>query len=131
MEIKNIQETENALFKRKEIVAEVESEAVPSNEEVKNALAEKFSVSEDAIKIKKIASKFGSKIFLVDANIYASKEDLNSVEVKTKKEREAEKKAEEERLKAGREAKKKAEEEVQKAEAEKPVEKNKPEESKE
>lgn len=120
MEIKNIKEIENNLFKRKEVVVEVSSESSPSNLDVKKLLSEKFSVPEEAIKIKKIGSSFGSKLFPINANIYSSKDDLDNVEVKTKKEKEAEKKAEEERLKAEAEAKATAE--AEKTEAEKPVE---------
>lgn len=111
MKMKIINETENALFNRKEILAEVESEAVPSNAEVKKILSEKFSVPEDAVKINRIGSKFGSKTFSIEANIYSSKEDLDAVEVKTKKQKDAEKKAAEEKLKSENE--KSAEESVQ------------------
>ena len=51
------------------------------------ALAEKFSVPEENIKIKGIHGKFGSKIFSIAANIYASAEAKDAVEIKKKKEK--------------------------------------------
>ncbi|MBS3076559.1 hypothetical protein J4481_02355 [Candidatus Pacearchaeota archaeon] len=117
MEIKITQENQNPLFKRKEIKAVVNTKVVPSNKEVITALSKKFSVSEDAVKIKNILGKFGSQDFEINANIYTSKKELDNTEVKTKKQREAEKKVEEEKRKAKAEAKKKAKEE-----SEKPVE---------
>jgi ribosomal protein S24E len=80
MEIKIINENENALFNRKEIFGEIGAEVIPSNIEVAKALAENFSASEEAITIKKIVGKFGSKVFSVDANIYNSKEDKDKAE---------------------------------------------------
>jgi ribosomal protein S24E len=137
MELKNIKEIQNPLFNRKEIKATIANEIVPSNDEVSKLLAEKFSVSEDAIKIRNIKGKFGSKVFDVNANVYTSKEELDKTEVKTKKQREVEKKAEEDKRKAAAEEKKKAAdekkaaEEAKKAEAEKPAEEVKEESTEE
>ena len=85
MELKILNETENALFKRKEIVVTTEAEAVPSEVEVAKALAEKFSSTEDAVKVKTIKGNFGSKEFKIVANVYSSKEDLESTEPQPKK----------------------------------------------
>lgn len=92
MKIKIINQTENKLFNRKEIQAEIESDATPSKTEVLNLVSKETSVSEDNIKIKGIYGKFGSKVFEVNANVYDSKEDKEKTEHKTKKEIEAEKK---------------------------------------
>lgn len=138
MEIKIIKDIENKLFNRKEISGEVNLQASPTNLEILKLISEKFSVPEDAIKIKGIYGKFGTNNFKIEANIYPSKQDKEKIEHKTKKEIEAEKKAEEEHKKA-EEEKKKAVEEAKAAEKEKqesestenPEEKNSEEEKKE
>lgn len=115
METKIIEEKENPVFNRKEVVLEVVSEISPSNNEISKLIAEKFSSSEDKIKIKGIYGNFGTQIFTVYASVYKTVEDKDKTEIKTKKERDAEKKAEEERIKVEAEAKKKAVEEAAKA----------------
>ena len=96
MELKITEEKENALFNRKEIKGFIDSEIVPSRVETSKILSEKFKIPLENIKIKKIVGKFGSKTFSVEANIYSSKQDKDSIELKKKKEKESEKKAEEE-----------------------------------
>jgi ribosomal protein S24E len=120
MEIKIINEKKNGLFNRNEVLAEVNSDVAPSRGEVLKILSEKLSVPEENIKILGINGSFGSKTFSVEANIYSSKEDKDSLEIKKKKETEAEKKVLEARQKVEDEAKAAAE--AEKAEAEKPVE---------
>ena len=85
-ELKIIKERENNLFKRKEIQLIINSDKSPSRGEVSGLLAEKFSVPVENIKIKKILSGFGSKVFNVEANIYSSKEEKDFIEIKKKKE---------------------------------------------
>jgi len=92
MEIKIIEEKENGLFGRKEIKGEVVSEVTPSRTEILAVLAKKFSTPEENVKIRGIHGKFGSKTFEVTANIYSSREEKDIVEIKKKKESEAEKK---------------------------------------
>ena len=96
MELKITEEKENALFNRKEIKGFIDSEIVPSRVETSKILSEKFKIPLENIKIKKIVGKFGSKTFSVEANIYSSKQDKDSIELKKKKEKESEKKAVEE-----------------------------------
>jgi ribosomal protein S24E len=120
MESKIISENKNLLFKRNEVVLEVQAEKVPTLEEAKKLVAEKTSSPEENVKIKKVDSKFGSRTFKIYSNVYESKEEKEAIEFKTKQEKEAEAKAEEERRKAEAEAK--AAEEAAKAEAEKPAE---------
>ena len=91
-EIKVIKEKENPFFNRKEIKVFIHSEKSPSREEVSKILSEKFSVPFTNIKIKKIHGNFGSKTFNIEASLYSSKEDKDSVELKKKKEIEIEKK---------------------------------------
>lgn len=87
MKLKINEEKQNPLFNRKEIEGEIQAEIVPKKQEVIGELSKKFSVQEDAIKIKGIKGKFGTKIFKIKANIYTSKEERDGIEVKTKKEK--------------------------------------------
>lgn len=92
MELKIIQEKENPLFRRKEILAEINSQITPRTIEVENILSREFSKPVENIKIKRIKGNFGTKIFNVEANIYELMEDKEKTEIKTKKQRDAEKK---------------------------------------
>jgi len=92
MEIKDIHETQNLVFNRKELDANIISEIAPSNKDVITLLSKKLSVPEEGIKLKGIHGGFGSKIFKIKANIYKSKEERNKVERKTKREVEDNKK---------------------------------------
>jgi colicin import membrane protein len=120
MEVKIIKEKQNSLFNRKEILAEIELSVAPSRDEVLKILSNKFSVSEENIKLLGINGSFGSNKFNLKANIYTSKKEKDSIEIKKKKEIEAEKKILEAKKK--QEEEKKALEDAKKAEAEKPVE---------
>ena len=93
MELEITQEKENGLFDRKEIQGLISAEIAPKREDVLKVLAERFSVPIEVIKIKGIHGKFGLQEFKLEANIYKSKEDKDQVEIKKKKEIEAEKKA--------------------------------------
>lgn len=90
---------ENPLFKRKEIIFSMESPVSPNKNEIKGIVAEKFSTIPETVKIKKIKGNFGSSSFKVRANVYETKEDLDYVEIKSKKEIEKEKKVEVQELK--------------------------------
>jgi ribosomal protein S24E len=136
METKIIEQKENPLFNRKEIILEVSSTSSPKNDEASEMVSKQFSVPAEQIQIKGIYGKFGTQKFKIIANVYNSIADKEKTEVKTKKQREAEKKAELDRIKAEAEEKKKVAEEAEaaKAEAEKtteePKEENKPEDEK-
>ena len=93
MHLKIIQEKENPLFKRKEIIAEIMAVVTPSVKEVEDLLSEKFSKPSKNIKIKNIKGKFGAQVFKVEANIYDSEEAKEQIEIKTQKEKGAEKKS--------------------------------------
>lgn len=111
MEMKIIEQKENPLFKRNEVLLEVTSNVSPKNSEILKAIAEKLSVPEENVKVRGIYGNFGTHVFSVYANVYKSSADKESTEVKTKKERDAEKKAAEEKMKAASEEKKKSKEE--------------------
>ena len=83
---KLIEEKENPLFNRKEVVFEVQAKITPSRTEVEKLISEKFSTQAGNIKIKKIHGKFGSNNFNITSFIYKSEEDKNKIEPKTKKE---------------------------------------------
>jgi len=85
MALKIIKEKENPLFGRKEISFEISSETTPMHKEVLDNISKKLSVPEENIKIKKISGRFGSKNFIVDTNIYISKEEKDKTEKKSKK----------------------------------------------
>jgi ribosomal protein S24E len=90
MELKILEEKNNQLFNRKEVKASVNAEVAPSRAEIEKLLSEKYSAKEGAIKIKGIRGRFGSNIFNIEANIYASKEDRDRTEpLFKKKEKEA------------------------------------------
>ena len=95
MQLEITQQNENALFKRKEVQAIAKANSIPSKEEVKKVLSEKLSSPEEGIRIMYIKGKFGIKEFEISAHVYASKQDRDATEKMSKKEKEAEKKAEE------------------------------------
>jgi len=80
-----IEERENPLFKRKEIKFSVDAEITPSHAKARKIISEKFSTPEENIRIKNILGKFGSKIFTISANIYASEQDKLNTEGQSKK----------------------------------------------
>ena len=82
---KLIEEKENPLFNRKEIVFELNAKVTPSREEVGKLILEKFSTQIENVKIKKIHGTFGSNNFNVVTFIYKSEQDKNNVERKRKK----------------------------------------------
>lgn len=85
MTLKIIKETENPLFNRKEISFEISAEIIPSHKEVVELISKKLSVPEENIVINKVAGKFGSKDFTINANVYKSKEEKIKIEKKPKK----------------------------------------------
>lgn len=132
MKFNLVQEKQNPLFNRKEVQGTIDSESTPSREGVLSSLSESLGVPKENIKIKGIHGSFGSKSFKVEANIYSSAEEKDSIEFKKKKEKDYEAKL--------KEAEKPAEETPAASESEAPQnsnenqaegEKEKPEEAKE
>jgi len=91
-EIKIVQEIKNPLFKRKEVIFQIESNITPSRADISELISKKFSTDENKVKIKRIIGKFGSKIFSISAFLYDSKEEKDALERKKKKELDLEKK---------------------------------------
>ncbi len=132
METKIIEEKQNPLFNRKEVVLEVKAEITPSFADAEKIISEKFSAQPEVFKIKGIRGSFGSKVFKISANIYPSEQEKDDTETKTKQEKEAEKKAVEEEAKPAEEVKEEtpAEEEKPKEPEAKSEEKSEPKEEK-
>jgi len=105
MEINVIKENTNPLFSRKEVEVLVIHDVTPTNEEAKKIISDKFSCDSNLVRIIKISSKFGSRKFIIYADIYSSPEEFKLLVRKTKKEIDTEKK-EIEAKKAEEEAKK-------------------------
>ena len=85
MELKIINQKENALLHRKEIHAHVSfDKATPSNADVMKQLATKLSAAEDVIVMRHIHGGFGKNVAHVEAYIYDSKEQKMKIEPKVK-----------------------------------------------
>ncbi len=85
MEFEIIEEKENPLFKRKEIQVNLDAQTTPSRNEMTESIAQKFSTQPENISLKGIHGRFGSKNFIINANIYSSKEEKEKTEPKRKK----------------------------------------------
>ncbi len=84
--MKLIQEKENKLFNRKELVYETSfSGTTPKKEEIKKSISEISKSSEDLIVIDKIHQVYGAKTARINAKIYKTPEELKKVEVINKK----------------------------------------------
>ena len=94
--MKIISQRENPLFNRKEIEINIETSIAPRISDTETFIAKEFSTNNENVKIKKIKGRFGSTNFTITANIYNSKEDKDSIEPKSKKEKKAEEKKAEE-----------------------------------
>lgn len=84
--MKIIQETQNRLFKRRELVFETTYKGpTPTKEEIKKSIAELTKTSQDLIIIGKIAQLYGAQKAKITAKIYSSLEELKKAEVINKK----------------------------------------------
>lgn len=82
-----IRDFKNELFKRQELVVDIESEKNPSFDEVKKMVAEKVGKSEENIDVKKVKGGFGQRKFRGEVYIYDSKESLENMKKMTSKQR--------------------------------------------
>jgi ribosomal protein S24E len=85
--LKIIEQKENPLLKRKEIIVELESEITPKKVDVEKIISEKFSSDVENIKLRKIQGRFGSKVFTILVDIYASIQDKENILGKPKQEK--------------------------------------------
>ena len=98
-----IKDIRNELFKRRELVLEVESDKNPGFQETKKKISEELGISEENADVYGIKGSFGSHKFIVKVNIYDSKEILDNMkklEV-TRKQRKENSKAESKEEKLG------------------------------
>lgn len=82
------EQRDNFLFNRKEVKLKVfDLDSPPNKENAKKIISEKFSAPEDNIYINKIETKFGSREFVIIAEIYSSKSEKDRVNFRNKKQR--------------------------------------------
>jgi len=82
-----INEKKNPVFDRKEIEVSVHMDISPKIKEAEELIGKEFSANPENVKIKKVKGRFGSRSFVITANIYSSKEEKDKIETKTKKEK--------------------------------------------
>jgi len=87
MSIKIIEKKENPLLSRIKVLAEITfQKATPSNDSVKKQIASEVKADENLVVVKNIYTQYGSTSAKVTALVYNSKEDLEKIEPKSKKE---------------------------------------------
>jgi len=92
MNLKIVNEKEEKLLDRKNIMLNIDFEAkTPSREEIKKELVEKLKAAPELLKIKRISQEFGSRNAKVLVYLYNTKESLNKIEIKNKKKKVAKK----------------------------------------
>jgi len=74
-----IKDIRNELFKRNELSLKLESEKNPSFDEIKTKISEDLKKPEENIDVYNIKGGFGKNEFIIDINIYDSKEDLDNI----------------------------------------------------
>lgn len=79
-----IKETKNGLLNRTEVKSIIISAKNPGFEEAKKMLVDKYKADEGAVVVKAVKGKFGRDTFLIDAFVYNSVKDKESVEPKPK-----------------------------------------------
>lgn len=79
-----VEDVRNELLKRREIKAVVNSDGNPGFLQIGKMVAENLKASEENIVVRNVLSKFGRDSFLIDAFIYDSEEQRNSIEPKVK-----------------------------------------------
>jgi ribosomal protein S24E len=72
MEVKK--DIKNELMQRREVSILEEFEKIPSFEEAKKIIVEKFKANEENVLVENVLGKFGRKLFLIKASIYDNKE---------------------------------------------------------
>jgi len=78
---------ENPLLKRKEVELKVDSDIPLKTSEAEEIISKEFSSTPESVKIKRISGQFGSRCFVIKANVYDSKEEKEKTERKSKKEK--------------------------------------------
>ncbi|MBU0907833.1 MAG: hypothetical protein KKE05_06780 [Nanoarchaeota archaeon] len=84
-----ITESKNSLLNRTEVKVKLSSESNPGLEKSKQTLADKFKTKVENVVINKIASKFGTNEFILEASVYNTLEDKERIEPKKKEKKKA------------------------------------------
>jgi ribosomal protein S24E len=86
MELNIKNKKDNTLLKRQEVTGELTfvGAATPSNKQLLEELTKKLNVAADVIVIKHIYGAFGGGKATFEADVYASKEQLDKIEPKKK-----------------------------------------------
>ena len=82
--MEKIREFDNKLLKRKEVVVREEFNGNPGFAKSTELIAKEFKTDQEKISVKKIESGFGSNEFTIEAFIYDSKEQKDTIEPKKK-----------------------------------------------
>lgn len=98
-----IEDKQNPFLSRREIKVIARANKNPSMQQANQLISKQFKSEEDKIAVKGIKGKFGRNTFLIEANIYTSKEKKEEIEPKQKsgKKKTEEKKQEAEEVKEG------------------------------
>lgn len=89
-----IKDNRNELFKRRELVLEIESDKNPGFQETKKKISEELGILEENADVYGIKGNFGSHKFIIKTNIYDSKEileNMKKLEITRKQKRESNK----------------------------------------
>lgn len=74
----------NDLMKRREVEVVLDSGSNPGFSNAEKAVSENFKAKEGSVVVKSVRGKFGRNDFIVEAFVYDSKEDKDSIEPKKK-----------------------------------------------
>ena len=83
--MKTIKDLKNELLHRREVKLIVNEKSNPGIKNGLKIVAEHFKADENLIVIKQLKSKFGRDTFLIDAYLYDSIKDKETIEPKPKK----------------------------------------------
>ncbi|MBI5229324.1 30S ribosomal protein S24e [Candidatus Micrarchaeota archaeon] len=78
--METVEQKENPLQGRKELILVMESEKTPSRKELVDELCKKFGVSQEQVILNKVDHPFGSRRITVRAKIYSSLEQAKRFE---------------------------------------------------
>ena len=91
--MKKIRETQFPLLNRTEVIYDIEHarQATPRKESIKKQIADELKADENLVKLSKVISNFGKSKIRVIAEIYNTKEDLQRLIKKSKKQNQEQK----------------------------------------
>jgi ribosomal protein S24E len=92
MEAKIIDKKYNILFDRDELVLQMTADIKPSFQQIIDSASKAVKSDESKVAIKRTASNFGNKTFLIYANVYKTAEQKAKLETKKKRNKKQKKK---------------------------------------